>query len=115
MPRTGSSSGVWWKLGDDASVVERRLRGIADEEAAVKARIQRRQEGARGVRRKAAFTSLSLEVVAFIYALWTARRRGRMGWHKMKLQLLPLFAIPALATVVLTAFARFQKICKLLY
>ncbi|KAG2655201.1 hypothetical protein PVAP13_1NG546100 [Panicum virgatum] len=99
-----SSSGVWWKLGDgDASEVERRLRGIAEEEAAVRARMERRH----AVRRRIAVTSMSLEVAAVVYGLWKATRRGLSG-SKLKL-LLPAVAIPAMATLVLAAFARFRR------
>ncbi|OEL20455.1 hypothetical protein BAE44_0018524 [Dichanthelium oligosanthes] len=111
-----SSSGVWWKLGDttaagaaDASEVGRRLRAIAEEEAAVRARVERRDAVAPAVRRRIAFTSMSLEVVALVYGLWTARRRGKTS--KLKL-LLPAVAIPAMATLVLAAFARFRRMFK---
>ena len=111
-PRGGlarSSSGVWWKLGDgDASEVERRLRGIAEEEAAVRARMERRHT----VRRRIAVSSMSLQVVAVVYGLWKATRRGLSG-SKLKL-LLPAVAIPAMATLVLAALARFRRSCKLL-
>lgn len=115
LARAGSFSGVWWKLGDtavDPSAADRRLRSIADEEADLRARIARRQDGARGVRRKIAFASLAVEVLAFVHAYWTARRRRAVGWSKKLLLLLlpPLLAIPASAAVVLAAFAKFQKI-----
>nr|CAB3448414.1 unnamed protein product [Digitaria exilis] len=82
-PRGGlarSSSGVWWKLGDttaaaDASEVDRRLRAIADEEAAVRARVERRRDAAPSLRRRIAVASVSLETVALVYGLWAARRR----------------------------------------
>ncbi|PAN09114.1 hypothetical protein PAHAL_1G459800 [Panicum hallii] len=102
-----SSSGVWWKLVDgDASEVERRLRGIAEEEAAVRARMERRH----AVRRRIAVTSMSLEVVALVHGLWKATRRG-FSSSKLKLikLLLPAVAIPALATLVLAALARFRR------
>ncbi|XP_062220903.1 uncharacterized protein At2g24330-like [Phragmites australis] len=113
LARTPSSSGVWWKLGDPAessSEVERRLRGIAEKEAAVRARMERRAAGAPAVRRKIAVTSLSLEVVALVYGLWTATRRG-MGWRNRGLKLLLLLLLPALAipALVLPAFARFRN------
>jgi len=111
-PRGGlarSSSGVWWNLGDgDASEVERRLRGIAEEEAAVRARMERRHT----VRRRIAVSSMSLQVVAVVYGLWKATRRG-FSCCKLKL-LLPAVAIPAMATLVLAALARFRRSCKLL-
>ncbi|PNT69735.1 uncharacterized protein LOC100844187 isoform X2 [Brachypodium distachyon] len=114
LARAGSFSGVWWKLGDaagDPAAVERRLRAIGDEEAGVRAAIHSRQAAARLVRRRIAFASLSLEFVAFIHAYWAARRRRMAaGRHsKKKLLLLPLLAVPAVATVALAAFARFQK------
>lgn len=65
LARAGSFSGVWWKLGDpagDPAAVERRLRAVADEEAAVLARISRRHAGARGVWRGIAVASLAIEV-----------------------------------------------------
>ncbi|TVU27602.1 hypothetical protein EJB05_19095, partial [Eragrostis curvula] len=106
LARTSSSLGVWWKLGDagdaSSSEVERRLRGIAEEEAAVKARMERRQAAAPAVRRKIAVVSMGLEVVA----LWRARRRA-IGWRS---KLLHALAIPAMATILLAAFARFRKI-----
>ncbi|CAO2040057.1 unnamed protein product [Urochloa humidicola] len=119
-PRGGlarSSSGVWWKLGDvgsaDASSeVERRLRGIAEEEAAVRARVERRRAAAPVVRRGIAAVSVSLEAVALVYGLWKARRRGNNDNSRrrlVKLLLLPALAIPAMATLVLAAFARFRR------
>nr|CAB3451596.1 unnamed protein product [Digitaria exilis] len=113
-PRGGlarSSSGVWWKLGDttaaaDASEVDRRLRAIADEEAAVRARVERRRDAAPSLRRRIAVASVSLETVALVYGLWAARRRRL---KKKLLVLLPALAIPAMATLVLAAFARFRR------
>ena len=61
------------------------------------------------VRRRIAVTSMSLEVVAVVYGLWKATRRGLSG-SKLKL-LLPAVAIPAMATLVLAAFARFRRSC----
>ncbi|CAL4886160.1 unnamed protein product [Urochloa decumbens] len=109
-----SSSGVWWKLGDAGSAdasseVERRLRGIAEEEAAVRARVERRRAAAPAVRRGIAAASVSLEAVALVYGLWKARRRGNDSRRLMKLLLLPALAIPAMATLVLAAFARFRR------
>lgn len=114
LARAGSFSGVWWKLGDpagDPAAVERRLRAVADEEAAVRARIQSRHAGARGVRRGIAVASLAIEVVALVHAYWTARRRRAAGWSRKLLLLLaaPLLAVPASAAVVLAAFARLRK------
>ncbi|KAM3223236.1 hypothetical protein ACQJBY_056909 [Aegilops geniculata] len=114
LARAGSFSGVWWKLGDpagDPAAVERRLRAVADEEAAVRARISRRHAGARGVRRGIAVASLAIEVVALVHAYWTARRRRVAGWSRKLLLLLapPLLAVPASAAVVLAAFARLHK------
>ncbi|WVZ73044.1 hypothetical protein U9M48_021399 [Paspalum notatum var. saurae] len=124
-----SSSGVWWKLAGDSSEVEveaeRRLRGIADEEAAVRARMERRRhEGAPAVRRGIALTSVSLEAVAVVYGLWRALRRDHRrgnnsngGSRAMaaalmminKQLLLPALAVPAVAAIALAAFARFQN------
>ncbi|XP_066323037.1 uncharacterized protein At2g24330-like [Miscanthus floridulus] len=111
-----SSSGVWWKLmGDastgDASEVDRQLRGIADEEAAVRARVERRHTGAPAVRRKIAAASMGLEVVALLYGLWRARRRGngRAPTNTRPLLLLLLAVPAALATVALAAFGRFRN------
>ncbi|XBH81938.1 hypothetical protein VPH35_107420 [Triticum aestivum] len=106
LARAGSFSGVWWKAGSS-----RRLRAVADEEAAVRARISRRHAGARGVRRGIALASLAIEVVALVHAYWTARRRRVAGWSKKLLLLLvpPLLAVPASATGVLAAFARLHK------
>ncbi|KAI4983430.1 hypothetical protein ZWY2020_023922 [Hordeum vulgare] len=114
LARAGSFSGVWWKLGDpagDPAAVERRLRAVADEEAAVRARIQSRHAGARGVRRGIALASLAIEVVALVHAYWTARRRRAAGWSRKLLLLLaaPLLAVPASAAVVLAALARLRK------
>ncbi|KAK8463610.1 hypothetical protein SEVIR_1G384500v4 [Setaria viridis] len=111
-----SSSGVWWKLGDAAaasdasSEVERRLRGIAEEEAAVRARVERRHAAAPAVRRRIAAASMGLEAVALVYGLWTAaRRRGNSSRRLKLLHLLPALAVPAMATLVLAAFARFRR------
>ncbi|XP_066333034.1 uncharacterized protein At2g24330-like isoform X2 [Miscanthus floridulus] len=120
-----SSSGVWWKLmgdasaaGSDASEVDRQLRGIANEEAAVRARIERRHAGAPAVRRKIAVASMGLEVVALLwYGLWRARARRRGSGRAPTttrppplLLLLPALAVPAaLATVALAAFGRFRN------
>ncbi|CAD6241539.1 unnamed protein product [Miscanthus lutarioriparius] len=117
-----SSSGVWWKLmgdasdaGSDASEVDRQLRGIANEEAAVRARIERRHAGAPAVRRKIAVASMGLEVVALLwYGLWRARARrrgsGRAPTTTRPSLLLPALAVPAaLATVALAAFGRFRN------
>jgi hypothetical protein len=98
---------VWWNLGS-AEVERRRLLGIAEEEAAVRARM----EGRHAVRRKVALASMSLEVVALLYGLWRWRARrgqggGRGALFKL-LDLLPALAVPALATL-LAAFARFRK------
>ncbi|XP_020201409.1 uncharacterized protein At2g24330 isoform X1 [Aegilops tauschii subsp. strangulata] len=114
LARAGSFSGVWWKLGDpagDPAAVERRLRAVADEEAAVRARISRRHAGARGVWRGIAVASLAIQVVALVHSYWTARRRRVAGWSRKLLLLLatPLLAVPASAAVVLAAFARLQK------
>ncbi|KAF7081693.1 hypothetical protein CFC21_085607, partial [Triticum aestivum] len=114
LARAGSFSGVWWKLGDpagDPAAVERRLRAVADEEAAVRARIQSRHASARGVRRGIAVASLAIEVVALVHAYWTARRRSVAGWSRKLLLLFapPLLAVPASAAVVLAAFARLHK------
>lgn len=115
-----SSSGVWWKLGDAAaasdasSEVERRLRGIAEEEAAVRARVERRHAAAPAVRRRIAAASMGLEAVALVYGLWTAaRRRGNSSRRLKLLHLLPALAVPAMATLVLAAFARFRRTCKI--
>ncbi|KAL6633247.1 hypothetical protein ACP70R_025918 [Stipagrostis hirtigluma subsp. patula] len=112
LARSSSSLGVWWKLGDAAAGVdassetERQLRGLAEEEAAVRARMDRRDAGAPAARRKIALTSLTLEVMVLVYGFWTARRRrGKI----IKLLLLPALAIPALATTILAAFARFRN------
>ncbi|CAL4967793.1 unnamed protein product [Urochloa decumbens] len=111
-----SSSGVWWKLGDAGSAdasseVDRRLRGIAEEEAAVRARVERRRAAAPAVRRGIAAASVSLEAVALVYGLWKARRRGNDSRRRLMklLLLLPALAIPAVATLVLAAFARFRR------
>lgn len=119
-----SSSGVWWKLmgdasaaGSDASEVDRQLRGIANEEAAVRARMERRHAGALAVRRKIAAASMGLEVVALLwYGLWRARARRRGSGRAPTttrpslLLLLPALAVPAaLATVALAAFGRFRN------
>ncbi|VAI52154.1 unnamed protein product [Triticum turgidum subsp. durum] len=114
LARAGSFSGVWWKLGDpagDPAAVERRLRAVADEEAAVRARISRRHAGACGVRRGIAVASLAIEVVALVHAYWTARRRRVAGWSRKLLLLLapPLLAVPASAAVVVAAFARLHN------
>lgn len=120
---TRSSSGVWWKLMDDAgsagdAEVDQQLRGIANEEAAVRARMERRHAGAPAVRRKIAAASMGLEVVALLwwYGLWRARTRRRGGGSgtttRPSLLLLPVLAVPALATVALAAFGRFRNICK---
>nr|AGT16381.1 hypothetical protein SHCRBa_008_B11_F_380 [Saccharum hybrid cultivar R570] len=120
-----SSSGVWWKLmgdasaaGSDASEVDRQLRGIANEEAAVRARMERRHAGAPAVRRKIAAASMGLEVVALLwYGLWRARARRRGSGSgsgraptTTRPSLLPALAVPAaLATVALAAFGRFRN------
>lgn len=106
-----SSSGVWWKLGDtaaDASEVERRLRAIADEEAGIRARIQKRCDAAPTVRRRIAVASVSLETAAL---LWAATRRRSLKKKKLHYLLLPALAIPAMATLALAAFARFRRTC----
>ncbi|XP_015689188.1 uncharacterized protein LOC107303637 [Oryza brachyantha] len=109
LPRTGSFSGVWWKLGDDADEQRR----LADEEAAVKARIQRRHATARAVRRTIAFTSLTLETAAFVYGLWMARRRRRDGINKTSAAAKTtttklLLPVPAFAALLFAAFSRFH-------
>ncbi|KAL6911209.1 hypothetical protein ACP4OV_000014 [Aristida adscensionis] len=112
LARSSSSLGVWWKLGDgdasSSSEAERRLRGIAEEEAAVRADMERRAAGAPAARRKIALTSLTLEMMVFVCGLWMARRRGKAR-PVLKLLLLPALAIPAFAATVLAAFARFRK------
>ncbi|KAF0934538.1 hypothetical protein E2562_025633 [Oryza meyeriana var. granulata] len=106
LARTGSFSGVWWKLGDDADEQRR----LADEEAAVKARIQRRHATARRVRRTIAFTSLTLEAAAFVYGWWMVRRRSII---KMKnLLMVVLLYVPACAALLFACFARFHKFSK---
>uniref|UniRef100_A0A0D9VN28 Uncharacterized protein n=1 Tax=Leersia perrieri TaxID=77586 RepID=A0A0D9VN28_9ORYZ len=116
LPRTGSFSGVWWKLGDDADEQRR----LADEEAAVKARIQKRHATALGVRRTIALTSLTLEGAAFVYGLWSWMAISRRGIKmraafaaaaktKKKLLLPVLLSVPAFAALLLAAFARFHK------
>ncbi|KAK3159557.1 hypothetical protein QOZ80_2AG0151590 [Eleusine coracana subsp. coracana] len=116
LARSSSSLGVWWKLGDaaagvDASPeVERRLRGIAEEEAAVRARMERRHAAAPAIRRKVALTSMSLELVTFLYGLWRTRRSIASS-RVLKLLLFPAaLAIPALSAILLVAFTRFRKI-----
>jgi hypothetical protein len=113
-PRPGlarSSSGVWWKLGDaaDSSEVERRLRGIAEEEAAVRARVERRHAAAAAVRRRIAAASMGLEAVALVYGLWAAARRRSRKLLLLLVHLLPAVAVPAMATLVLAALARFRR------
>ncbi|KAJ1281749.1 hypothetical protein BS78_04G329500 [Paspalum vaginatum] len=110
-----SSSGVWWKLqagGGDSSEAERRLRCIADEEAAVRARMERRRdEVAPAVRRRIAVTSVVLEAVALVYGLWRVRSRRSSSRRAAALPLMikQLLAVPAVAAIALAAFARFQK------
>ncbi|KAK3155741.1 hypothetical protein QOZ80_2BG0206960 [Eleusine coracana subsp. coracana] len=117
LARSSSSLGVWWKLGDAAAGVdaspemERRLRGIAEEEAAVRARMERRHVAAPAIRRKVALTSMSLELVMFLYGLWRTRRRSIGSSRVLKLLLFPAaLAIPVLSAILLVAFARFRKI-----
>ncbi|XP_052143746.1 uncharacterized protein LOC127763162 [Oryza glaberrima] len=108
LPRTGSFSGVWWKLGDDADEQRR----LADEEAAVKASTQRRHATARVIRRTIAFTSFALEAAGlFVYGLWTARIKTAANKTKKKKQLLlgVLLSVPAFAALLFAAIARFHK------
>jgi hypothetical protein len=84
--------------------VERRLRGIAEEEAAVRACVERCHAVAPAVRRRIAAASMGLEAVALVYNLWAAARR-RSRKLLLLVHLLPAVAVPAMATLMLAALA----------
>ncbi|KAM3223247.1 hypothetical protein ACQJBY_056910 [Aegilops geniculata] len=114
----GLFSGVWSRLHAAASVWRRRGQASRDgegeeeeEEATVRSRLARRAAAARRVGRKLAFVSFNLEVLVFIYAFWRARRRS-LTWRQ-PIQVLPVLAVPALATLIYAAFVRFTRMLDL--
>ncbi|XP_037455307.1 uncharacterized protein LOC119325693 isoform X2 [Triticum dicoccoides] len=114
----GLFSGVWSRLHAAASLWRRRgqasrdgEREEEDGEATVRSRLARRAAAARRVGRKLAFVSFNLEVLVFIYAFWRARRRS-LTWRQ-PIQVLPVLAVPALATLIYAAFVRFTRMLDL--
>ncbi|XP_044955366.1 uncharacterized protein LOC123405917 [Hordeum vulgare subsp. vulgare] len=116
----GIFSGVWSRLHAAACAWRRpglASRGVdsgskegegeEEEEATVRSRLARRAAAARRVGRKLAFVSFNLEVLVFIYAFWRARRRS-LTWRQ-PIQVLPVLAVPALATIIYAAFVRFTR------
>lgn len=77
----------------------------------MRSRLARRAAAARRVGRKLAFVSFNLEVLVFIYAFWRARRRS-LTWRQ-PIQVLPVLAVPALATLIYAAFVRFTRMLDL--
>ncbi|XP_020201463.1 uncharacterized protein [Aegilops tauschii subsp. strangulata] len=112
----GLFSGVWSRLHAAASVWRRRGQASRDgegeeEESTVRSRLARRAAAARRVGRKLAFVSFNLEVLVFVYAFWRARRRS-LTWRQ-PIQVLPVLAVPALATLIYAAFVRFTRMLDL--
>ncbi|XP_037449189.1 uncharacterized protein LOC119318707 isoform X2 [Triticum dicoccoides] len=112
----GLFSGVWSRLHAAASVWRRRGQAFRDgegeeEESTVRSRLARRAAAARRVGRKLAFVSFNLEVLVFIYAFWRARRRS-LTWRQ-PIQVLPVLAVPALATLIYAAYVRFTRMLDL--
>ncbi|KAF7087453.1 hypothetical protein CFC21_090637 [Triticum aestivum] len=113
----GLFSGVWSRLHAAASLWRRRGQASRDGEreeegeATVRSRLARRAAAARRVGRKLAFVSFNLEVLVFVYAFWRARRRS-LTWRQ-PIQVLPVLAVPALATLIYAAFVRFTRMLDL--
>ncbi|CAJ1973796.1 unnamed protein product [Sphenostylis stenocarpa] len=109
--RKGFLSRIWngiFRLhGDD---FEKRLQYISKEEAQVMTRMNSRSRSLRRISRHLIMLSVIFEVVAVVYAIMTTRSID-LNWKMRAIRVLPMFLLPAVASVAYTAFISFTRMC----
>lgn len=93
--------------GDD---FEKRLQYISKEEAAVLARIKRRSQTWRRMIRHLIIFSVIFEAIAVGYAIVTTRAMD-LNWKMRAFRVLPMFLLPAFATLAYSTFISFTRMC----
>ncbi|KAF7817195.1 putative transmembrane protein [Senna tora] len=109
--RKGILSRIWNGIfrfhGDD---LEKRLKYISKEEAAVLARMSRRSRSWRQTTRHLIVFSIIFEVIAVGCAIMTTRSID-MNWKMRAIRVLPMFLLPALSSAAYSTFVSFTRMC----
>ncbi|XP_020112934.1 uncharacterized protein At2g24330-like [Ananas comosus] len=115
--RSGGGGGFVFRLwkgifgggGDD---FEKKLENLSKEEASVHKRLKKRAHSSRRMARNVIALSVGLEGVAVMYAIMTTRS-GDLNWQMRAIRVLPMFVVPALATIVYSALVRLTRMLDL--
>ncbi|CAN1246570.1 Uncharacterized protein At2g24330 [Linum grandiflorum] len=109
--RKGFMSRVWNSVfkhgGDD---FEKRLQYISREEASVLTRMKKRSVTWRRMTRNLIAFSVLFEIVAVGYAIVTTRAED-LDWKMRAFRVLPMFLLPAFASIAYSGFVSFTKMC----
>ncbi|CAH2061267.1 unnamed protein product [Thlaspi arvense] len=110
-PRKGLFSRIWNVIfrvkGDD---FEERLQGISKKEATIRSRMTRRSITRRKVIRNLIAFSVFFEIIAVSYAIMTTREED-LEWKLRSFRILPMFLLPALASLAYSSLVSFTRMC----
>ncbi|QHN89077.1 uncharacterized protein DS421_16g569080 [Arachis hypogaea] len=98
-------NGIFRRRSDD---FEKRLQYISKEEAAVMARVNRRNRSWRRTSRQIIIISVIFEAVAVGFAIMTTRSMD-MNWKMRAIRVLPMFLLPALSSAVYSTYVSFTR------
>ncbi|CAN8284125.1 unnamed protein product [Cochlearia groenlandica] len=109
--RRGLFSRVWDLIfrvrGDD---FEKRLENISKGEVTVRSRMKRRSTTRRKLIRNLIAFSVFFEVIAVSYAIMTTRDED-LDWKLRSFRILPMFLLPALASLMYYSLVSFTRMC----
>ncbi|ESQ46409.1 hypothetical protein EUTSA_v10000179mg [Eutrema salsugineum] len=100
-------NGIFRVKGDD---FEKRLTGISKEEATVRSRMKRRSITRRKLVRNLIAFSIFFEIIAVGYAIMTTRDED-LDWKLRSFRILPMFLLPALASLAYSSLVSFTRMC----
>ncbi|XP_019093046.1 PREDICTED: uncharacterized protein At2g24330 isoform X2 [Camelina sativa] len=100
-------NGIFRVRGDD---FEKRLKNISKEEVTVRNRMKRRSITRRNFIRNLIAFSVIFEIIAVAYAIITTRNDD-MDWKLRSFRILPMFVLPALASLAYSSFVGFWRMC----
>ncbi|KQK00434.1 uncharacterized protein At2g24330 [Brachypodium distachyon] len=99
---------IWRGLFGGREDYEKRLQYLSKEEAAVHARMRRRTQFSRRTVRNIIVLSVLAEVVAVAYAIMMTRNED-LTWQMRAIRVLPMFALPAISSVLYSAVVNFTR------
>uniref|UniRef100_A0A0D6QY52 Lunapark zinc ribbon domain-containing protein n=1 Tax=Araucaria cunninghamii TaxID=56994 RepID=A0A0D6QY52_ARACU len=108
-PRNSFFSRIWGAIFRPGKEdFEKKLENLSKEEAAVYARSKKRTQTWRKIARALIVYSVIFELAAVVIALMSTRSPD-LTWQMRALRVLPIFALPALSTIMYSAFGNYFR------